>query len=183
MQASGNAGLADTYHKFGPTPASPVPHWYEFLYDGSTGAEFDGGRIILHFVDGGRGDDDLTANGRVTDIGAPGSMHQQGNDDGGACFIATAAYGSYLDPQVKVLRDFRDHYLLTNAPGRAFVACYYANSPALADFIRAHEALRTLTRWGLTPVVYAAGYPLWSMAIFVLSLMMIAYVKRRKKMS
>jgi hypothetical protein len=69
----------NAYCKYGPTPTNPNPHWYNFLYDpiSNTGAVFqdlngDGqNEIILHFVDGQRGDDDLAANGRISDPGAP----------------------------------------------------------------------------------------------------------------
>ncbi len=69
----------DTYYKYGPEPGNTTPHWYEFLYDGTTGAEIVGNQIILHFVDGQRGDDDLTDNGVIVDPGAPG--RNDGPDD------------------------------------------------------------------------------------------------------
>ncbi|NTW98798.1 MAG: hypothetical protein HGB35_02500 [Geobacteraceae bacterium] len=101
---------------------------------------------------------------------------------GNGCFIATAAYGSYLHPQVQLLRNFRDEYLLTNAPGRAFVALYYRCSPPLADFIARHPFLRSVTRLALTPLVAAVAHPLVSSAsllLLVVALLM-SLLRRRK---
>jgi hypothetical protein len=72
------------------------------------------------------------------------------------CFIATAAYGYYSAPQVRALRAFRDTYLLTNAPGRAFVRWYYRNSPPAAHYISMHPAWKTLVRVALWPLVALA---------------------------
>ncbi|MFO7851580.1 MAG: choice-of-anchor D domain-containing protein [Bacteroidota bacterium] len=69
----------ETYFKYAATQDNPEAHWYEFLYDGSTGAEIEDNKITLHFIDGQRGDEDLTENGRVKDIGGPG---MQGEPNG-----------------------------------------------------------------------------------------------------
>lgn len=58
------------YYAYGPTSDNLTPHWYDFTYDGVTGAEFVGNKILLHFVDNQRGDDDPTA-GTITHTGAP----------------------------------------------------------------------------------------------------------------
>jgi len=63
-----------TYYKFGKTPDNLSDHWYEFLYDGSAGAEILSDRIVVHFVDGQRGDHDIKENGRITDPGGPAGV-------------------------------------------------------------------------------------------------------------
>lgn len=98
---------------------------------------------------------------------------------GSGCFIATAAYGSYLHPQVQTLRDFRDHSLLSNAPGRLFVALYYRMSPPLADFISRHELLRSMTRAALLPVIFAVAYPTTSAGITLLLTVVALYLALR----
>jgi hypothetical protein len=87
----------NTYSKYGPTPDDPFDHWYEFIFDGQTGAKINKNNITLHFVDGKRGDDDLTENGIIVDIGGPGvkaiippefdSKSDVGGGDSYGCFV------------------------------------------------------------------------------------------------
>lgn len=70
-----------------------------------------------------------------------------------ACFIATAAYGSYAHPHVTQLRTFRDRYLMQNVVGRKFVRVYYKYSPSIADTIDKHPFLRLVVRTLLLPVI------------------------------
>jgi hypothetical protein len=72
---------------------------------------------------------------------------------GGGCFIATAAYGSLLEPHVRILSKFRDQYLLTNGPGKIFVTYYFKYSPPLADFISKNDGLRAVVCVFLLPLV------------------------------
>ena len=94
------------------------------------------------------------------------------------CFIATAAYGSFLDPHVQTLRHFRDEYLLTHAMGRAFVEWYYRVSPPLAAFIAQHDSARIITQLFLTPVVYVVKYPILAV---VMMLLMVGGISRWRR--
>jgi cyclophilin family peptidyl-prolyl cis-trans isomerase len=85
------------YYKYGPTTDNPEPHWYDFSYDGVTGAQYlgdvqieppGGGQkitrsmFLMNFIDGARGDDDLLVNGVVTDTGGVATVNSSGG--GGA---------------------------------------------------------------------------------------------------
>jgi len=87
-----------------------------------------------------------------------------------ACFIATAAYGSYLAPEVKMLREFRDNVLLQSTLGKQIVNFYYDISPPFANYIANNEALRNITRWLLSPIIYLVAYPIVSLILLLLLL-------------
>jgi uncharacterized repeat protein (TIGR02543 family)/uncharacterized delta-60 repeat protein len=109
------------------------------------------------------------------------------------CFIATAAYGSPLHSSVKILRNFRESYLIRSKPGRKFLNLYYKYSPSIAAFVTKHRALRFVIRMSLLPLV-AFSYsmlrlgPILTTIIFVfilaIPISLISFYrskKRRKK--
>ncbi|MCJ7580438.1 MAG: hypothetical protein MUP98_07870 [Candidatus Aminicenantes bacterium] len=105
------------------------------------------------------------------------------------CFIATAAFGSPLHPYVRTLQDFRDKYLMSNRSGRRLVKLYYKYSPKIAELITNHNALRTVVRIWLVPIV-VVGYsmvhfgPVKTSLMLVLSFMplffFVCFYRRRR---
>jgi len=108
---------------------------------------------------------------------------------GGGCFIATAAYGSPVEPHVNILRDFRDRFLFGNKGGKSFLRLYNTYSPPMADFIAKHDSLRTVVRVSLLPIVGVSWMVLNIGPVSTLALMLffiscfvgLVYFRRRYK--
>ncbi len=139
--------------------------WSEYSNDYPGYVEFssDGKSVLLRLVDGGPGDGDGVANGFIVDPSGPGGItaavsgssnpSSSGDTGGGGCFIATAAFGSPVEKHVRMLKDFRDDYLLKYKVGRMFVNVYYKYSPPIANIIAERDNLRVLVRIGLIPLI------------------------------
>jgi hypothetical protein len=110
-----------------------------------------------------------TGNSLYTYVVTAGGSVSASNPSKSGCFIATAAYGSYLDPHVMVLRNFRDNVLLQSEIGTAFVNFYYKHSPPIADFIAQHDTLKLVFRFALTPLIFAVKYPLATALLFAIA--------------
>ena len=90
----------------------------------------------------------------------------------GKCFIATAAFGSELEPEVVRLRRWRDRALRPHLAGRILMVLYALLSPPIAHMIerRPDGVLGSLVRWVIrramrpksayvTPLERPLGYP------------------------
>jgi len=85
------------------------------------------------------------------------NQQNSSNNNSGGCFIATAAYGSYSENHVLILREFRDTVLSATASGRWFIRCYYKISPPIARMIESREFAKKVVRTLLKPIVYLVG--------------------------
>ena len=72
------------------------------------------------------------------------------------CFVATAAYGSPMQRNVRTLRNFRDQSLLRSHLGRSLVTLYYRWNGTAAGLIAHSKVSRTIARWMLQPLVTLA---------------------------
>ncbi len=119
---------------------------------------------IIHFSDPTYAGNGLAMSALTTPLGETQSIIPEpveGLLKDQRCFIATAAYGNSQDPQVSILRNFRDQYLLKSKWGQKFVQWYYLVSPEIANKIKTNPWLRAVTRVILWPIVGAAQLALW----------------------
>lgn len=90
--------------------------------------------------------------------------------DGKECFIATAAFGSEMAPEVNTFREFRDRFLLRHAWGKKIIQFYYKHSPYYANQIAESEVAKTLVRAALWPILFFTKMSLilgfWSAVLF-----------------
>jgi hypothetical protein len=108
--------------------------------------------------------------------------------DNKKCFIATAAFGSNMNPYVVLLREFRTKVLGQFSWGRNFIRFYYDHSPDWAKVIRHNEDLKGVVRFFLWPVIGFAALCL-KIGMFSATLLVIAalfglvlLVRHRKKL-
>lgn len=69
------------------------------------------------------------------------------------CFIATAAYGTPLAPEISILRNWRDTKLSQTTSGQNIIFVYYKISPNIAKIISRNKTLRTIVRAALGPLL------------------------------
>ncbi len=90
------------YYRYGPTPDNITDHWYHFTYDGSTGMVYnqENGQtqVVFYLQDGQRGDDDLTANGVIQDLGGPYETGYSTGGGGGGCSCGGPAFAGSTSP-------------------------------------------------------------------------------------
>ena len=178
IPGSYNPGIAAAANQRGVTyvdvySALQGPNWGRYNFDG------------LHLTNAGQR---VVASQffAVLPCGGGGGSGSVDGGGGGGCFIATAAYGSLVEPHVVLLREFRDTYLLTNSPGQKFVSLYYTYSPPIADYIAEHEFLKKVVRVLLLPLIglsYILVNGLWYLIPLVmaaLSLLVLGSVRRMR---
>jgi len=119
----------------------------------------------------------------------PGPPQWSGDGGGDGCFIATAAYCSKSHPFIKILRDFRDKYLMPSKHGRKIVNFYYRYSPFVANIITKHKILKVAVRVSLLSLI-AISYsilhlgPIITTALFIFIFMLpvlIIWHRQRKQ--
>ena len=113
-----NAVSVDKYYKYGMTPDDPTPHWYEFMYDGQTGAAISGNVIDLYFTDGLRGDEDITVNGSIKEPGGPSKSITTGTPylaEKSEIIIYPNPAGEYIIMQLNNILPANDYILRINS--------------------------------------------------------------------
>lgn len=101
----------------------------------------------------------------------------------GGCFIATAAFGSYDHPAVKVFRAFRDIYLSNNSLGKKLINLYYHYGPAAAKKVGNYPPLRIIAIAVLFPLLIICFFVVKIGVFSTLLIVLLPYLVYRIKLA
>ncbi len=124
---------------------SDEPYGYDYNNDGWIDGEDQGSFFGFDFD----GDGDIDTDDDLIGGFLAYEAHQAGH-----CYIATAIYGDYDHPQVRVLRKFRDQTLAQSQAGRRLIQSYYWHGPDLAAWMEPRPAVKKITRCMLNWMVF-----------------------------
>ena len=62
------------------------------------------------------------------------------------CFVATAAFGTPLQTEIQILREWRDNELSFSIAGRQFIDIYYKVGPHLARLVEKNKFIARISR-------------------------------------
>jgi hypothetical protein len=119
----------------------PVSHQYDFsnhdpkVVDKARELAGMGGLLVL-----------LNTDGHKNELCVLKGSKAASRDSKSGCFIATAAYGSEIEPEVIWFRLFRDYVLINSTAGATFVQFYYRFAPSVGSAISKVNWLRVLVR-------------------------------------
>lgn len=138
-----------------------TPYTYDWGGSNDVDADFDEDSVVITYPNAGKktihvigeSGDNQTAQVECQTVLTDEIDDNDSNSD---CFIATAAFGTEMEPEVETLRQFRDNHLLTNKAGRLFVNTYYKVSPPIADAIRESDKAKSVVRSVLSPLITVA---------------------------
>jgi hypothetical protein len=162
------------------------------LVNFSANTNINGKIVELSLIDGGFGDLDGVANGRIVVSGGLAKATpttpisgSNGGSGSSSCFVATAVFGP-LARETYTLRAFRDQYLLPSKAGKQFVEWYYQHSPAWVKWSEDRMLLREGVKFVLQPVAELAALATgrkaelpWPQVAFIILLSVFIYWRKR----
>ena len=134
------------YQTYGTMTLSGYFNENGYEHEGVTYSKF---RLSIETIDGAK-DNENDAGFKVVEFAKT-------ETESSSCFVATATFGDYNSPEVRIFRLWRDDYLMKSKSGRLFISIYYLLSPILAKQISRSNRLKRFFRRILNYLIERLG--------------------------